>query len=103
MLTSSVRVRGERDSWWKDVVNLLSGRGIRRNDPERLAIEMAIGKLKAKLSGQTPNVPTAAIGLAISHDGSGPSRGVTAVVFTNPGEAGSRDEGQDMPIAKEAP
>lgn len=84
MLTSSVRIKGERDSWWEDVVNLLSGRGVRRNDPEHLAIERVIRSLRRKLARAKVAGPEPPINLLISHDGTGPRRGVTAVAFTSP-------------------
>ena len=78
MLTSSVRIKGERDSWWNDVTRLLSGRGIRRGDPESFAVDESLKALKASLGSADP-----VIGLAISHDGAGAKRAVTVVAFAN--------------------
>jgi len=92
MLTSLVRIKGERDSWWDDVIRLLSGRGIRRSDPESYAVDESLRLLKAGLEAEKLADPT--IGLAISHDGAGARRAVTVVAFANqvarlPGETGS--------------
>ena len=69
MFTSSVRVKGERDSWWDDVIGLLSGRGIRRGNPETFAVNASLTALRASLD--TAQITDPAIGLTISHDGEG--------------------------------
>lgn len=82
MLTAIVRVKGERDSWWQNMVNLLGGRGIRRVGPEQAAIEAAVGDLRARLPSITPEADQPEISLAISHDGAGVARAATVVAFT---------------------
>jgi len=83
MLTAIVRVKGERDTWWKNMVNLLGGRGIRRVGPEEAAIEAAVGNLRARLPAGAEDADQPAIRLAISHDGAGAARAATVVAFTS--------------------
>lgn len=87
MLTSTVRIKGERDSWWDDVRRLLSGRGIRRGDPESFAVDESLKTLKASLETSAP-----VIGLTISHDGAGAKRAVTVVAFANQTHPNQDDE-----------
>ena len=86
MLASVVRIEGERDSWWSDVVRLLSGHGVRRGDPEGHAVDTSIKAVKVALSESGKDTADATIGLAISHDGAGSKRAVTVLAFTNQGD-----------------
>jgi len=86
MLVSIVRIKGAHDTWWNNVVRLLSGRGIRRDPPEQLAIHQSIQTLKTALAASITDISHASISVAISHDGAGENRAITAVAFANPEE-----------------
>ncbi|HAS51096.1 MAG TPA: hypothetical protein DCS21_04920 [Gammaproteobacteria bacterium] len=86
MLVSIIRVKGAHDTWWNDVVNLLSGRGVRRGPPEQLAVNQSIQALKTTLAASVTDVSQVSISVAISHDGAGENRAATAVAFANPEE-----------------
>lgn len=83
-LVSIVRVKGAHDTWWNNVVRLLSGRGIRRGPPEQLAINQSVQALKTALAASVADISHVSISVAISHDGAGENRAATAVAFANP-------------------
>jgi len=70
------RVVGERDNWWEDMRRLLAGKPIRRGAPEARAIEGA----HAALDARAPD-DTATVAFALSHEGSGRRRAVTALAY----------------------
>lgn len=80
-----VRVQGERDSWWQNVKRLLSGQAIRRVTPEAEALRQVKDDLAKAM--QARSVPTAEIGLALSHEGYGQRRVVTVLAYDRRWEA----------------
>lgn len=91
MLISVVRIKGECDTWWGNVVRLLSGRGVRRDSPEQAALAESIKALQTALTATTANTSPSPIGLLISHDGAGSDRAATVVTFANPEERATQD------------
>jgi hypothetical protein len=85
------RVVGERDTWWEDMRRLLAGKPIRRSPPESQAIERARAALGE--AGDTVDP----VAFALSHDGSGRRRGVTAIAFHRQHWDGGRTPGASQP------
>lgn len=91
LLVSTVRIKGERDSWWQDVVRLLSGQGVRKGNLEKYAVNESIKALKTALTKSGKDTSNANISLAISHDGAGSMRGVTVLAFAEQSEQSVRN------------
>lgn len=81
------RVVGERDTWLEDMRRLLAGKPIRRLPPEARAFDLAQQALQQPEEAEIPPVSTSSarhpdgLNFAVSHDGAGRKRGVTAVAF----------------------
>ncbi len=80
MKTFLIRVKGERDPWWTEVKNLLSGRGIRRELPEKLAVTKATEMVQSRANVEEKSAED--IRLCLSHEGQGPQRAVTVLAYT---------------------
>ncbi|GAB6057025.1 hypothetical protein [Desulfonatronum parangueonense] len=74
-----IRVKGERDPWWTEVKSLLSGKGIRRESPEELAVSRALEKMHSPR--EIDDRSAQQVHISLSHDGEGPDRAVTVLAY----------------------
>ncbi|SDB50045.1 hypothetical protein SAMN05660653_02466 [Desulfonatronum thiosulfatophilum] len=96
-----IRVKGERDPWWTEVKSLLSGKGIRRESPEELAVSRALEKINSPqeiVGGSAKQIH-----ISLSHDGEGRDRGVTVLAYDASTAGGPpRDTSPDAEIQRDA-